>query len=49
MLHYFDVDQLESEYLSDDSRMQLRQEQEKAESGEIDSDAQDNDEISSTP
>ena len=37
-----------SEYLSDDSKMQLRQEKEKAESGEIDSDAQDKDEISST-
>ena len=48
LLHYFDVDQLESEYLSDDSKMQLRQEKEKAESGEIDSDAQDKDEISST-
>ena len=37
LLHYFDVDQLESEYLSEESRMQLRQEKEKAESGEIDS------------
>ena len=48
LLDYFDADQLELEYLSEESRIQLKPEKKKAESGEIDLDAQDNTVVSNT-